>query len=352
MVYSNEEGFDMLMILGECHRNYLAAERMYATRYPQRARQSRECFKRLADRIRTTGQLQPMHNRKHTITRPVRSEREADIIAAVITNPHDSCRRIAADAGVSHTTVLRILHSNRYHPYHISLHQELRGQDFQARIVLCNWLLRQDRNIFRTILWTDEATFKSTGELNIHNAHFWSQENPRWMREVDFQNIWSVNTWCGLIGQHIVGPYFFDGPLNGVVYANFLRNILWELLEEVPLQTRAQMWLQQDGCPPHFSYMARQAADEMFPNRWIGRGGPVLWPPRSPDLSPVDFYFWGRVKDIVYRDRPTTRDDMMQRIRNACQIIGNEEILRATDSVRNRLQHCLENNGGHFEHII
>ncbi|GBM88486.1 hypothetical protein AVEN_269361-1 [Araneus ventricosus] len=29
------------------------------------------------------------------------------------------------------------------------------------------------------------------------------------------------------------------------------------------------------------------------PDRWIGRGGPVLWPPRSPDLTPLDFFPMG-----------------------------------------------------------
>jgi hypothetical protein len=28
-----------------------------------------------------------------------------------------------------------------------------------------------------------------------------------------------------------------------------------------------------------------------------------LWPPRSPDLTPPDFYLWGAAKSAVYRDR-------------------------------------------------
>ena len=30
--------------------------------------------------------------------------------------------------------------------------------------------------------------------------------------------------------------------------------------------------------------------NERFPDAWIGRGGPIPWPPRSPDLSPLDFF--------------------------------------------------------------
>ena len=40
--------------------------------------------------------------------------------------------------------------------------------------------------------------------------------------------------------------------------------------------------------------------DATFPNRWIGRGGPTLWPPRSPDITSLDFFLWGYVKDKVF----------------------------------------------------
>ncbi|GFW05095.1 uncharacterized protein TNCV_598891 [Trichonephila clavipes] len=41
-------------------------------------------------------------------------------------------------------------------------------------------------------------------------------------------------------------------------------------------------------------------ADVTFGQQWIGRGGPVRWPARSPDLSCLDFYFWGHMKSLVY----------------------------------------------------
>ena len=35
-------------------------------------------------------------------------------------------------------------------------------------------------------------------------------------------------------------------------------------------------------------------------NRWIGHGGPIAWPPSSPDLTPLDIHFWGYMKTLVY----------------------------------------------------
>jgi hypothetical protein len=34
--------------------------------------------------------------------------------------------------------------------------------------------------------------------------------------------------------------------------------------------------------------------------RWIGRGGPIAWPPGLPDLTPLEFFMWCYVKNIVY----------------------------------------------------
>ena len=54
---------------------------------------------------------------------------------------------------------------------------------------------------------------------------------------------------------------------------------------------------QLDGAPPHWGLDVRASLNEQFPGRWIGRDGPTPWPPRSPDLTPLDFFLWGYVKN-------------------------------------------------------
>ena len=46
--------------------------------------------------------------------------------------------------------------------------------------------------------------------------------------------------------------------------------------------------------------MARQFLNQHFANKWIGRGGLIAWPARSPDFNPFDFHLWGHLKSIVY----------------------------------------------------
>ncbi|XP_046683651.1 uncharacterized protein LOC124369643 [Homalodisca vitripennis] len=176
------------------------------------------------------------------------------------------------------------------------------------------------------VLFSDEATFVSTGEVNRHNVYYWSDNNPHWMRTADHQRRWSLNVWCGILSSKIIGPHFFYGNLNGPQYAEFIRETLPVLLDDVPIQTLNTMWYEQDGAPPHYAQAARNAVSERFQERWIGRGGPVAWPPRSPNLSLC--FLWGAIKDKVYRTPPTTPEDMRERIRNECSSIGEDVLIR------------------------
>jgi hypothetical protein len=73
---------------------------------------------------------------------------------------------------------------------------------------------------------------------------------------------------------------------------------------------------QQDGAPPHWHRDVRRFLNESLPQRWIGRVGKEdlalqFWPPRSPDLTPCDFFLWGFVKEAVYvPSLLTTLDDL------------------------------------------
>ena len=59
-----------------------------------------------------------------------------------------------------------------------------------------------------------------------------------------------------------------------------------------------ECWFQKDGAPPHFALGVRERLNEHFRRRWIGRRGAKEWPPRSPDLTHLDFWFlWSHQRD-------------------------------------------------------
>ena len=188
-------------------------------------------------------------------------------------------------------SVSRVLSNHIYHPYKIQRHQELLETDFNRRVQFCMWVLdkvAEDDNFFDRVLFSDECTFHNNGSFNRHNFHYYSDSNPYQIRTINNQHRWSVNVWGGIMGSYVIGPYFFEENLNVTTFTDFLANEFPILLENIPLELRRTMWLQMDGAPPHFDRRVRQFLNDNFHNRWIGRGGPIEWPPRSPDLTAPD----------------------------------------------------------------
>jgi hypothetical protein len=163
-----------------------------------------------------------------------------------------------------------------------------------------------------------------------------------------------VNVWCGVIDNRLIGPFVFDENLTGDTYKEFLRKQLPGLLEDIPLMVRSQMYFQHDGAPPHFSRQVREYLHELFPNRWFGRGGPVAWPPRSPDLTPLDYYLWGHMKTLVYEIKVDSRAALLDRIFAAAEYIRNhpENIASAIQSLLIRAENCVGTGGRQFEHLL
>jgi len=98
----------------------------------------------------------------------------------------------------------------------------------------------------------------------------------------------------------------------------------------------------------------RDYLNESFPNRWLGRGGPVAWPPRSPDLTPLDYYLWGHMKTLVYETKVDSRPALRNRIFAAVDHIRNhpDNSASATQSLFNRAEKCIAAGGGHFEQLL
>jgi len=115
------------------------------------------------------------------------------------------------------------------------------------------------------------------------------------------------------------------------------------------------MVFQHDGAPAHYSRLMTHHLNITFPERWIGRGGHVQWPPRSPDLTPLDFCLWGWMKSEVYEEKVNTRDELVARITNSAALIKQErqeDLRRATRTIAKRVEKCIEVGGAIFKHLL
>lgn len=350
--YTNQEYADILFIYGYCNGNAAEARREYQRRFPNRRIPDARVFATTYRVIAETGSVR--HRRVDAgAPRVYQVGAEEAILEHFEDQPTTSTAIVASQTGASRWKVWTTIHSMGSHPYHYTPVQGLEEADPERRVDFCRMILNEDaenRSFLTDILWTDESNFGREGITNFHNLHYWAEENPHLTRETRFQRKFSVNVWMGVIGRYLIGPHFFPERLNGEVYENFLRDDLPGLLDDVPLATRRRMIFQNDGCPAHHRLTVRRFLDERFPNRWIGRSGPINWPARSPDLTPLDFYVWGRMKELVYATPVNTREELMERINEAATHLRNNMTERTTRSeIRRRCRACIRNRGSHFE---
>lgn len=250
--------------------------------------------------------------------------------------------------------MFRILKKHKFKPYKIHITQTLHLGDNARRIELCQWLLQKirDQDFLSKIIWTDESKFTNCGIFNRHNEHFWAIENPREFRAVRPQVRFGVNVWIGLVGDTLLGPYIFEDNLTAQHYAEFLRTTLLDYLENIPLARLRDLWWQQDGAPPHNAREVTNILNEMFPNKWLGTNGPVRWAARSPDISPLDYFLWGYLKNEIYKTPVQNAEGLRNKIITACRQINRRSIVRAIQRLPRRLQLCIGQNGAQFEHLL
>jgi len=77
-----------------------------------------------------------------------------------------------------------------------------------------------------------------------------------------------------------------------------------------------------------------------------------LWPPRSPDLTPPDYFLWGYLKGRVYQNKPRTIDALKANITEDIQAVTADVLARTFQNMARRIQSCLDANVGHFQHML
>jgi hypothetical protein len=92
------------------------------------------------------------------------------------------------------------------------------------------------------------------------------------------------------------------------------------------------MWYIHVGAPAHFSRAVRDVLSNTYHDRWIGRGGPTAWPPRSPDLNPLDFYRWGHLKPLLYAAPTATDSEVPDSIPGASRFCEKQRVWNGVHS--------------------
>lgn len=355
--FTYNEYADMHLVYGRAECNGRRAAGLYRAQFPGRHVPHHSTFSQVDRRLRESGKFKPKKEASGA-PRTVRTVDFTDRVLEEFANrPRTSTRLVASELNTTQSSVWRVMKELGQHPFHIQKVQSLQPEDYAPRLEFAEWYLDRQRRspaFASNILWTDEACFARDGFFNVHNSHIWSDENPHAVEQVRSQWQFSVNVWAGLVSNYVIGPYLLPARLTGEAYATFIEDVLPELLEDVPYDIRQNMLFMHDGAPPHFSRVAREYLNANFPGRWIGRLGPIAWPPRSPDMTPLDFFVWGHVKSLVYETPVNNVEELVARIILAFDDIREHPAMfpKIRRSTVKRYNLCVNHGGRHFENYL
>ncbi|GFT68054.1 putative transposable element [Trichonephila clavipes] len=145
---------------------------------------------------------------------------------------------------------------------------------------------------FQRILFSDEANFWLNGYVNKQNCRIWSEANPQVSVETPLHPE-KLAVWCALWAGGIIGPYFFKNDeghnvtVDGDRYRAMITNFFIPELNNHDVQ---ELWFQDDGATCHTARATIDLLKDTFGDRLISRFRPVNWPPRSCDLTLLDYF--------------------------------------------------------------
>ncbi|GFX12231.1 DUF4817 domain-containing protein [Trichonephila clavipes] len=230
--------------------------------------------------------------------------------------------------------------------------------DTAQREAFAKWAfskMEQDPTWVFNILWTDEAHFSLHGDVNNHNCPIWATSNPREYTQKPLHSL-KGTAWCGFTGSFIIGPFLFEtqcavnGWITETVNAQRYLTLLRETVVPCLIQRGqiANVTFMQDGATSHTANPVKafliQTCGE---DRIVSRRCRYPWPPRSPDLTPTDFWFWGYLKSRVYLSGPSSLSELKDAIRREVSSIHPDVLHSTVAGFVTRLECLLPCGGGH-----
>lgn len=355
--YSLEESWEILKTYFQSGESSTQTVRNLKKKIDKKNVPKTQFVDQFVKRVRKTGMLVDKPTRVRT--RPVRStENIAAVAESVRESPLTSTRHRSQQLDIPRTSLLRILRKDlAMKPYKVQLVQKLKAIDHPSRLRFADWAqdrLAEDAEFYRKIIFSDEAHFHLGGYVNKQNSRIWGTENPHVVGEKPMHPQ-RVTVWCGFWSGGIIGPFFFENEggaavtVNGERYRAMLTDYFFGEIEDEDL---GDIWFQQDGATCHTANATIEILREIFENRIISKNADVNWPPRSCDLTPLDYYLWGAVKDKCYANEPVTINELKSEIQAAIDEISRETIENVLKNWVDRMGYCQVSRGGHLTEII
>ncbi|GFW76618.1 putative DD41D transposase [Trichonephila clavipes] len=200
---------------------------------------------------------------------------------------------------------------------------------------MANWEVDSTTRYCKTSVASPSRWLRREAEMND------SDEKKQRERRYEDDRRRKTAVWCALWAGGITGPYFFKNvaghnvTVNGDRYRAMITNFFIPELNNHDFQ---ELWFQQDGATCHTARATIDFLKDTFGDCLISRFGPVIWPPKSCDLTPLDYFLWGYVKSFVFADKqPQTLDHLEDIIRRVIADIWPQMLEKVIENWMSRL---------------
>ncbi len=279
----------------------------------------------------------------------------ARVKRAVEADPGQSIRGIARALEMSHTTVAKIAHEDlKLTSYALRRGQILTQANKEARTERARALLNflkapKDRTAGganRLIFFSDEKIFQQDQVVNRRN-HRWLCHKASEVPIVSKTKFPAHVMVLGVVSSegHVMPPHFFEAGLKitSDVYKHVLEHVVKPWMDTIA-EGRPYTF-QQDGAPAHTSKTVQTWLKNNLP--WMIPK--EMWPPNSPDLNPMDYFFWSVVEEDSNKVPHSNIESLKRAIVRAFAEIDRSALKRACAAFRPRLERCVECSGDFFE---
>jgi inhibitor of nuclear factor kappa-B kinase subunit alpha len=279
-----------------------------------------------------------------------------DFVRQAIVSPinahrkHFTPRQIAPMLNVSHSSVRRIISKDlRMRVFKRVPVTQLTADDMNRRRIRGQQLLERfnDRTVQR-IFFTDEKLFTVSPVIVPQNDRVYStalvKRHVRHRSLVVKQSHFSPSVMVAVgismkgksriifvpHGQSISADYYCDHMLSNGFLPDCQRifgNWNYTFQQDSASSHRAQRTI---------TFLRQNVPDLISPDEW---------PPKSPDLNPVDYFVWGVLQKEVYSVPIRDLQHLKERILQRWNALPQQQIDSAIRAWRNRLQICVRENG-------
>ncbi|GFS70962.1 transposase [Trichonephila clavipes] len=235
-----------------------------------------------------------------------------------------------------------------YSQFGLVIHQN----DHQARRRFVEWAQNEIAvvpDFHKRILFSDEAHFWLNGYVNKQNCHIWSEANPQVYVETPLHPEKLTGALYGLVESFFKNDEGHNVTVNGDRYRVMSTNFFIPELNNHDVQ---ELWFQQDGATCHTARATIDLLKDTFGDHLISRFVPVNLPPRSCDLTPLDYFLWGYVKSLVYADKPQTLHNLEDNIRRVIADIRPQMLEKVIENWTSRLEYIRTSRDSPMPEII